>query len=247
MDHLVGRVVAAVDDLALRERVLRDAQVTRQLLLAKLRAELVIGGRRGHDVRFPVLVARARTSRRACRRARRFRRRSRSSRRSRRSTRAAPGSRSAPSIKIGPRIVIATNHFVRTRSSNSRFAITQVSRIIRVLSRRRRPRPRRPSPRRSDAASARRPRSGARRSARRRARRAACGGATPSASRTSQSATSPRARRSRLGDERAIGEHRIGAVLRGVVGERERDEALGGGRALDVAAGCRRAPSCRAR
>src|SRR3569623_1908120 len=33
-------------------------------------------------------------------------------------------------IKIGPRIVIATNHFVRTRSRNSRVAITNASRMI---------------------------------------------------------------------------------------------------------------------
>src|SRR3569623_2321528 len=40
------------------------------------------------------------------------------------------GITSRPTIKIGPRIVIATNHFVRTRSRNSRFAITRVSRMV---------------------------------------------------------------------------------------------------------------------
>src|SRR5689334_18377173 len=39
------------------------------------------------------------------------------------------GIRIRPTIKIGPRIVIATNHFVRTRSRSSRFAITNVSRM----------------------------------------------------------------------------------------------------------------------
>src|SRR3569623_73922 len=139
-------------------------------------------------------------------------------------------------IKIGPRIVIATNHFVRTRSRNSRFAITNASRMITL----------RPAlcdrrlvatdpfdedlvERRHDALEP-ADRDIGREELCEQLLRPHALGELDLAIRDIA-----RPRLALLRDQRLVFDHRLRALLRRIVGEAECDQALAAGRALDVA------------
>src|SRR5512135_2798185 len=140
------------------------------------------------------------------------------------------GTTMRPTRKTGPSTVIAMNHFVRTRSSSSRLAMTSVSRIATLRDGRRLA-----DLLDEDLVERRRDHlEPAQRDARAEQRREQPLRVDAVGELDLGVRDVARARRPLLGDQRAIGEHGLCLVLRGVVDPAERDQAIGGARALDV-------------